>query len=335
MMFDEQRTHTLLRQADPARGVVVPLPEVSAADLTAREDRPEQAAPRPGRRVVLAAAAVTVAAGATGVAVYPFVRSTKDAAAPPVKTDAGLVVPIAYQIPTNAPPAGSYLRNLARRIGNAPYDVHTGRYTYHHSKWWGGMMMTSPEGYTKSFVEEQEVWAAADGSGRRRHQMLPPEYPDEASRQYYESLPSPTPAGTPPPDGPYEELPAGQVGPTEPLPTNRTQLVKLLDVQYGPGAVAKKLGTLYEEYGIPRTTRALVLDILAGMPGWSWRGEVTDRAGRPGVAITGEDHGQQQLVVFDPKTGLLLAHEVVFLEPKRQVAAYQLLLVMDRTDRLG
>lgn len=335
MMNDEQRSRTLLGPADPARGVVVPLPEVSAADVIARDDQPGLAAPRPGRRVVLAAAAVTVAAGATGAAVYPFIRSTEDTAAPTVKTDAGLVVPIAYQIPTNAPPAGSYLRDLAHRIGNAPYDVHTGRYTYHHTKWWGGGMLTSPEGYTKSFVEEQEVWAATDGSGRRRLRMLPPEYPDEASRRYYENLPPPTGDKTLPPEPAYEDLPAGLAGPSEPLPINRGQLVKLLDVQYGAGAVAKKLGTLYEEYAIPRRTRALILDILAGMPGWSWRGEVTDRAGRPGVAITGEDHGQQQLLVFDPRSGVLLAHEVVFLEPKRWVAAYQLLLVTDRTDRLG
>jgi hypothetical protein len=335
MMFDEQRTRTLLGPADPARGVVVPIPRVSATDLIARQEPVLLVSPaQPKRRVVLAAAAVTVAAGATG-AVYPFIRSTRDASTPPVKTDAGLVIPIAYQIPNDPPPAGNYLRDLSHRIADAPYDVHKGRYTYHHTKWWGGAELRSPEGYVKSFVEEQEVWAAADGSGRRRYRQLPPEYPDEASRRYFENLPRATGEKTPPPEPPYEDLPAGEAGATDPLPTNRAELVKLLEVQYGLGAVAKKLGTIYERYGIPRSTRALILDILAGMPGWSWRGEVTDRSDRPGLAITGEDHGQQQLLVFDPKTGALLAHEVVFLEPQRRVAAYQLLLVMDRTDRLG
>jgi hypothetical protein len=41
------------------------------------------------------------------------------------------------------------------------------------------------------------------------------------------------------------------------------------------------------------------------------------------------------VLVFDPRTGVLLAHELVFLKPKRQVAAYQLLIAMDRTDRVG
>jgi uncharacterized membrane protein len=111
-----------------------------------------------------------------------------------------------------------------------------------------------------------------------RTRTLAPEYPDEASRRFYEKM-LPATHQALPNEPPYSDLPPGQAGGTEPLPTTRAQLVKLLDVQYGPGALAKKLGTLYEAYAIPRATRALILDILAGVPGWSWRGGVTDRAG--------------------------------------------------------
>src|SRR5690606_35305126 len=66
---------------------------------------------------------------------------------------------------------------------------------------------------------------------------------------------------------------------------------------------------------VPLATRAAILTVLADLPGWSWRGEVTDRAGRDGVAVTFNDpeHNQEQLLIFDPATGVLLAHELVTL----------------------
>jgi hypothetical protein len=333
-MLGEQRTRTLLGPADPAHRTVVPPPPVSAADLMAREGNVDDAAPaRPNRRAVLVGAVATVAAGA-----YPLVRSTRDGGRPSDadrSSVAGVVVPIAYQIPAKPPPAGRYLRELAARVANAPYDIHLGRYTYHHVKWWGGMTVRSPEGYVMSYVDETETWTAKDGSGRRRFRTLPPEYPDEESRRHYENLSRSSTQNTQPATRPHEDLPAGLAGPADPLPNDRARLAKLLNVEHGPGAIAKSVATAYEQHGIPRSTRALILDTLAGAAGWSWRGEVTDRAGRSGVAITGEDHGQQAVLVFDPRTGMLLAHERVLPAPKRRVGAYQLLLAMDRTDRLG
>jgi hypothetical protein len=318
-MSQELQVRTLIGSADPARGVAVPPARATAAAIIARvEDVPVR---RHSRRLVLAAAATTGLAAAT----LPFVLSRKDEQV----VGAGVVVPIAYQVDDDPPPAGSYLRDLARQIGDAPYDVHSGRYTYHRAKWWGGMHIRSVEGHIMSYVEERETWAGADGSGRRRTRTLPPEYPDEESRRYWEQQ-----RGKPATLPQDQELPAGQAGPTEPLPTDRARLAELVEIRHGPGAVAKKLGTMYEEYGIPLASRALILEVLAGVPDFVWRGQVTDRAGRAGVAVTAEDHGQQVVLVFDSRTGVLLAHENVLPKPRR-VGAYQLLLAMDRTDTIG
>jgi hypothetical protein len=96
---------------------------------------------------------------------------------------------------------------------------------------------------------------------------------------------------------------------------------------------------------VPRQTRATILRILAGVPGFVWRGEVTDRAGRTGVAVTADEgdkqHHMQAVLVFDPRTGELLAHEFLALNwqgrlaPLARVSEYTLLLAYDRTNQLG
>jgi hypothetical protein len=54
------------------------------------------------------------------------------------------------------------------------------------------------------------------------------------------------------------------------------------------------------------------------------------------VAITYDDpaHDQQSLLIFDARTGVLLAHEIVTLRP-RKVSTYLVVLGTDRTDHTG
>ncbi len=340
-MSDKQRTSELLGLADPARNAVVPPPPFSPADLMSRVDSAAgPATARPSRRLVLVAAAATVAAGAaaaagTVLAGWSSRHSTTDGTGQePKAVDPSVVVPIAYQISTDAPAAAPYLRKLARQIADSPYDIHSGRYTYHHTKHWGGVVTSSPEGHMQSFVIEQEIWTAADGSGRQRQKFLPPEYPDEESRRYFESLPQSPTSTTQSPD-PSDGQSVLPVGPAEPpLPTDRPHLAELLGARGAPGGVAKIVDSVYSGHGIPRATRATILEILADMPGWYWRGEVTDRAGRAGVAITADEGSYQAVLVFDPRTGMLLAHEGVW-RPNLRLNAYKLQLAMDRTDHLG
>lgn len=53
-----------------------------------------------------------------------------------------------------------------------------------------------------------------------------------------------------------------------------------------------------------------------------------------GLDATAGAHHEQMLLVFDPRTGELLAHEMVVLDQAR-LAASLVILATDRTDQLG
>ncbi|WP_346119333.1 CU044_5270 family protein [Micromonospora coerulea] len=336
-MFGEERTRTLLGPADPARNTPVAPPRFSAYDLMARAGA--TAAPvlprrpaRPTRRLVLAAGAVAAAAGVATV-VHPFAPTAPGGSttAGPSNAEPGMVlVPVAYQFDAGALPAGAPLRALAGRLAATGYDTRAGRYLYHHTKTWGDPVMTSDDGrHTVAFADETKVWQPLDGTGRQVTVQLEPQYPDQASRDYWRgkltSGPQGAPGAMPLPPMELAPLPSGQAG-----------LRELLKVRFGAGAASKEVSTVYGRYAVPRRTRAEILRVLADVPGFRWRGEVTDRAGRKGLAITFDDrsHNAQSLLIFDPRTGELLAHERLTLSPVR-ISAYQVILETDRTDRLG
>jgi hypothetical protein len=327
-MSAEHATRTLLGPADPARDVAVAPPRRSARDLILRaEATPSH---RPTRRLVLVAGAagVVVLAAGTVAVLRPSGPSTVDGLGPPI----GLVLlPIAYQYDTGAPSAAAHLRALADTIGDAPNDVHTGRYAYHDVTFWGDPVESAGNGrYVMAFASNEKVWQLPDGTGKQIDTQLQPQFPDKASQEYWtHSQALPTDIGTPH----TVSLPPLDI---PPLPTDLAGLRTLLDVTYGAGQVCKDMGTIYAQYAVPREIRAQILRVLADVPGFVWRGTVTDRAGRTGVAITHDDPqwGQQELLVFDPKTGALLANELLTLSPKR-ISTYQLILATDRTDTVG
>jgi RNA polymerase sigma-70 factor (ECF subfamily) len=119
----------------------------------------------------------------------------------------------------------------------------------------------------------------------------------------------------------------------EALPTDPADLRGMLG---GNAAdVSKGLMRIYGDYAPPLATRAEMLRQLAVIPGFVWRGEVTDRAGRKGVAITYDDarSGTQNLLIFDSRTGALLGIEV--LPTKKMVRDYMLFLATGVTDHAG
>jgi len=212
---------------------------------------------------------------------------------------------------------------------DAPYERRTGRYAYHHTRLWGDPVQTSEEGYVLGYASEQKTWRLADGSATVVTTALPPQFPDRASRDYWlrhlEERPGVALA-----EGPVDEPPSPNWAP---LPADRAGVVERLKISAGGGAAAKEVMTLYTWFAVPKRTRAMFLQVLAEVPGYRWRGEVTDRAGRRGMAITYDDreHGQQTLLIFDGRTGELLAHELV--TETLRVTMYQMILETDRVDR--
>jgi hypothetical protein len=337
-MFGEEKIRTLMGPADPASGRDVRYTTVTVADLIARAEattvRTGAGAARPRRFVLVAGVATAVSAAAA----VPFVVRGQSTPEPEqLGAEPGTVLaPIAYQIDTSPPLAGPELRALADRIVDAPSDRSTGRYVYHRVRTWGAAIVTSPEGREISYTEEREEWIGPDGSIRQRQFQLPPEFPDEASRRYWaEHHSTPLPGATT--SGPVDDIPPHPDRPTNSVPTDRVVFVRGIVGGGRPADVAKKLHGVSTWYLLDRQTRADILRGLAGVRGFVWRGRVTDRAGRSGVAITADDtvNKSQSVLVFDPRTGELLAHEMVNLTHGRVVEFYSLILKHDRTDQPG
>ncbi|GAA2624707.1 hypothetical protein GCM10010399_65110 [Dactylosporangium fulvum] len=343
-MFDEHGTRALLGPEDPVRNVTVPAPHASALDVIAIADsRPAPAGHR--RRLVLAAAAVAVA----GVAISAYVVTRPDPAPPAPQADPDpappapqavpqpalrmgpVVRPAALQYNSDPPPAGAQLRALADRLAPAPVDSTSGRYSHIRTASWNAVFDDAPGGNTQIIrPQDKEIWYAADASGRVKVTPLPPVYPNEASRQYWERKGVPG-TGT---GAKVDDPPAGWAGPRQPLPADPAALAKRLGTERGAQSVFFSVRDVYTVHLIPQQTRARILRILADLPGVAWRGSVTDRAGRTGVGISVDTPDARELLIFDPSTGTLLAWDEVE-KPADTVAGATLILVQEHTEQLG
>jgi hypothetical protein len=84
-----------------------------------------------------------------------------------------------------------------------------------------------------------------------------------------------------------------------PSPTGET-FVELGDALRGPA---------------PAPLRAGLYRALALVPGVELAGRVTDRAGRPGIAVSHTEEGVRHELVFDPRTSEMLAEREVLVDP--------------------
>lgn len=114
-----------------------------------------------------------------------------------------------------------------------------------------------------------------------------------------------------------------------PLPALSTSVVALVHrlqaaapASSGPATGFLGLAALADDQPIAPAVQAAILLLLARTPGVINSGTVTDRAGRPGVAVSVDSAGSGQLVrstlVFAPATGALLeADETLVGDPAR------------------
>ena len=335
-MFGEERTRTLLGPADPARNTAVAPPRISARDLIERAGATE-----PGVRH--RASPQDPPAGPDGRDTGGRGRrgggppAVRRGGTPNVDDAPGLVlVPVAYQFNADASAAGPHAARPGRQAGRRRVrQPHRALHVPPHEgvgrpgddvRRWSPSRSPSPT--------RRRSGRPPTGPVRQVSTQLEPEYPDQESREYWQRHldgAGPGAKGTPGPDTvplPPEALAT--------LPSDRSRLRELLKVEYGAGAASKEVSTVYGRYVVPRQTRAEILRVLADVPGFLWRGQVTDRAGRSGLAVTFDDraHDAQSLLIFDQETGELLAHERLTLSAVR-ISAYKVFLETAWTERLG
>ncbi len=287
---------------------------------------------RPGR-VWLPAAAAALALAVLAVAAAPGVvrAHTQPAAA------AGGQVP-AVRGPDPAPPARNPLGEMAQRLVDAPYDQQHGRYTYVHTHGWA-LDTTATAGRTTSRIAvfDEQLWIAADGSGRDQLARLPDQ---PAGGPLRWSTPRPGAAST-------EDFPAGGRARSLPQPPSAdpdalaAQLNTIQPRANGPQSVVRAVADIYRDIAPGTPVRAAMLRLLASISAVTYRGHVTDRAGRNGFAVS-VDSDVRDTLVFDEHTGVLLAFEAVLLtQPSRldvgPGAIRESVLYLDyaHTDQLG
>jgi hypothetical protein len=356
-MFDTSSTKALLGPADPARGVPIPPPRARAVDLIALAEATAGIDAPSGvrrRRVLVPVVAGVAAAGlvATGVVAGGLTGGspsgvtagratgptpTRATGPTPTRTDAptpvfGPVVrPVAFEFDQKPPAAGEQLRAIAAQLAPSRCDTTTGKYTFIHTIGWNAVFDDAPDGRSQRIVpSERWNWLAADGSARFRATVLPAVYPNEESYRYFQKHPV-QPTGTPAAD--VNDLPPDPRRAIRPLPTDPAEVAKKL-LTGGKQFLFWNVRDWFSAHAVPQATRAEVLRILANTPGVVWRGETTDRAGRKGVAVSLDDGATRHVLIFDPRTGEMLAWDDVE-RPVDTVAGSTVLLGCEHTDEPG
>src|SRR6266511_2411411 len=219
---------------------------------------------------------------------------------------AGRLLPAAK----DPPPAHDMLVALSVRTAALPDPGPTGRYTYLRTMTWS-LDATSSEPERQAAVRDEQLWRAADRSGRKAVTDLsgPPGAID---------LSDPTPATAGPPvttDYGPGALAVRIEQPQTEAALLASQLHDFQDFRTGPQAVLRSVVDLYQEHALSPDQRAAAIRVLADTTGLVYRGLVLDRKGRAGIAISVDSDGGnlREVAVFDESTGQLLSYEQVTL----------------------
>lgn len=348
-MFDTTSTKALLGPADPVRGVRISPPHARAVDIIALAEATADLGAPSGvrrRRMLVPVAAGVVAAGliaatlvANGLTGADPSSGTAGQTTGPTRTRTGggppltlgpVIQPVAFQIDQRPPAAGDELRALAAQLAPGRCDITTGKYTLLRTVGWNAVFDDLPGGKAQRIIpSERREWSAPDGSARIRTKILPTVYPNEESYQYFQKNPV-EPTATRTPAAGIDDLPANPDRAKPPLPTDPAEIAKRID---GKNPF-RTVGDWSSDYAVPLATRAELLRILAKTPGVVWRGESTDRVGRKGVAVSLDLGETQDVLIFDPRTGEMLARDEVE-RPTDTVAGATLVLGCEHTDQLG
>ncbi|MEV7214711.1 CU044_5270 family protein [Kitasatospora cineracea] len=274
----------LMAAADPAAGVTDD-PERQRADLERILAGPGPR-PRPRRGVaprlwVPLGAVAAACAAALALTLLPSGGEHAYAATPP---------PLDYRPPAAAVPAARELAEIARRTA-ALSEPDGGPDSVLEWRDWslftrvGGNTVTS-----RVMTEQHRVLLHPDGTGTQ-------------SRRF---------DGQPERTEPYSAGLYRQPAPADPDALRALLRTSTPAVDTASG-LAQALGGLLRTQVLNPRQRAAVLRLVAALPGLSYDGSVTDRAGRPGEAFSAESDGSglptRYTFVVDPDSGRILGDE--------------------------
>jgi hypothetical protein len=235
--------------------------------------------------------------------------------------------------PTSLPaptPAREPLGALAASSVANGCDATTGTYAHIRIRQWAAdTASTGGRTRTATVLYEEQRWRADDGSGR----VISTRHPATGDPTHDQTHPAGGLAAVV--AGPLATDPgllAGQINDIHPIAV------------IGAPAALRALADINGWHTPDPAVRAAAITVLGDTDGLLYHGTVTDRAGRPGIAVsaTSPDSATRDLIILDPRTGDLLASELTLLrDPGRlgitepTVADYVLYLARSRTPDLG
>jgi hypothetical protein len=281
---------------DPFYGQPLAPPRRTPAELREIAGQRRRAAHRRrwffGTPLVAATAVVLVLAASRVLPLPPAPTLAPDPAASAPAAAQPAPEPLPLTEATHPAPARTQLAAMAARAAQSAGAGPVRRYTYMHTRTWSRDLGSGEPG---AFHEEW-LWYAADRSGRRVTARL-----STGSREVVDYRPGAAPVvvGSPSADPPILA----------------SQLADHHDFASGPQGPLRAVVDMYRYHVLDPDHRAAALRVLADTAGLLFRGEVTDAAGRTGVAVSVDsDHGAtRDVAVFDRASGALLSYERVAL----------------------
>ena len=254
---------------------------------------------------------------------------------------AALVVPGAPGAPTSA--AAAVLARLSKVAASQPAAaaLPAGQYeytasvgmdlisrVYENDELPGSPTTSGPPKQTFSVYASltRQVWIATDGSGRLEQSYGTPSFltPEDRAAWLSDGSPDIVPASS---DVDSVEAKGALVAPDlSNLPTNPGILLAGIEARTigssfgapaGAAGTFEIIGDLLRETDASPTLRAALYQAAAQMPGVTLIGTVTDAAGRSGTAVAYASDGEQNELIFDPTTSVLLGEATVVTDPSQ------------------
>ncbi|MBB5867191.1 hypothetical protein F4553_000570 [Allocatelliglobosispora scoriae] len=322
--YFEDLTRRAARATDPWRHVD-PGPPLSAADLRRQAERPDRqpsgwnrlrelvgGRARPGVMTWPRTGVVGGVVLALLVAVGVGFAQTPGAAPDAVYGAPGS---LRLEFPGDAPAARDTLKELAARVAAVHDDPGTGGYSYLRVQTWSADLTSGKAAYTGTFTAaDEQLWVAGDRSGRRVITDLPAQRAGAVTAE--RTGPNP-PARADARD--VAEFAPGElslvIDEVSSEPSIFAGQLAYHDSSPGPQAPLRSIAAICRYHLLTPAQRAVALTVLANTDGVLFRGRVTDRAGRPGLAFSADNPGAatRDLLIVDAATGGLLGHEQIML----------------------